>query len=65
MCDFPYSYMFFLVWQGLEDVVVSAAQRKFYEKYPDHAHWTLSAVDEWILKVVDRMKFTSHLELKN
>jgi hypothetical protein len=42
----------------------AAAQRKFYEKYPNPADWTSTAVHEWVSKVVDRVKVASHSELK-
>jgi hypothetical protein len=42
----------------------ATAQRKFYEKYHDPTHWTSSAVDEFVSKAVERMRMTSHSELK-
>ena len=42
----------------------ATAQRKFYEKYPDPTHWTSSAVDEFVSKAVERVRLTSHSELK-
>jgi len=45
-----------------ETIVV--AQKKFYEKYPNLAYLTPSAVDEWISKVVDKVKIASHSKLK-
>ena len=42
----------------------ATAQRKFYEKYPNPAHWTSSAIDEFISKVVERVRLTSNADLK-
>ena len=42
----------------------TTAQRKFYEKYHDPAHWTSCAVNEFISKVVKRVRLTSRSELK-
>ena len=47
----------------MEDVVATA-QRKFYEKYPNPTHWTSSAVDEFVFKVVESVRLICHLELK-
>jgi len=39
-------------------------QRKFYKKYSNLANWTSTTVNEWVSKVVDKVKVASHLELK-
>jgi len=40
------------------------AQKKFDEKYPNPVDWTSTAVNEWVSKVVDKVKVASHLKLK-
>ena len=47
----------------MEDATL-ATLRKFYEKYLNHTHWTLKAVDEWVFKVVNSMWLTFHLVLR-
>jgi len=60
---FIFLYIFWLVQQELGDAAASA-QRKFYEKYPNPAHWTSNAVHEWVSKAVDKVRSASHSELK-
>ena len=47
----------------MEDVAATA-QRKIYVKYSNPAHWTSSAVDEFISKVVERVRLTSNVDMK-
>lgn len=42
----------------------ATAQRKFYEKYPNPADWTSSAVHEWVSKAVEKVRLASNSELK-
>ena len=49
--------------QELGDAAASA-QRKFYEKYPNPAHWTSSAVDEWVSRAVHKVRLAYHSKLR-
>lgn len=49
--------------QELGDAATTT-KRKFYEKYPNLADWTSSAVDEWVSKAIHKVRIASHSKLK-
>jgi len=43
---------------------VAAAQRRFYDKYPNKEDWTTKSIHEFINKAVSKVKSSSISELK-
>jgi hypothetical protein len=43
----------------------AAAQRKFYEKFPNKEDWSAKSVHEFINKAVDKVRTSNLSELKN
>ena len=63
-CDLSDYYMFFSSCNKCWGMLLRLVKEIFYEKYPDPAHWTSSAVNKFVSKAVEKMRLTSHSELR-
>jgi len=58
------SLLFFLSLQQELGEAVAAAQRRFYDKYPDPQDWTSKSVDDWVSSAVKKVEDKFQAELK-